>query len=238
MKERYNGRLFSVLGDSISTLAGYSKPADMAYYTWEIKQRADISAPEETWWGEVIDALGAELLVNNSIYGSTTVRMRGCEYPSYGFAAERIEALSDGKRTPDVVMVYMGTNDWGGGVKPVPESDSDALDTSVFSVAYACILDGIREAYPGAEIWCLTLPITACGSNPAFDFPYRYRGRHIEEYCDVIRAAADERGCLVIDLYRSGKRPDTLDGFHPNRAGMRTIAETVLESLAKNRGIG
>lgn len=236
MHDKYTGKLFSVLGDSISTLAGYSEPCDMAYYTWEIKQRAGISAPEQTWWGEVIDTLGAELLVNDSIYGSTAVRLRGCEYPSYGFAAERIAALSDGERTPDVVMVYMGTNDWGGGVKPVPEDDSDALDTSVFSVAYARMLDGIRAAYPGAEIWCLTLPLTECSGNPDFAFPYRYHGRHIEEYCDAIRAVALACGCRVIDLYRSGRRPDTLDGFHPNRAGMHTIAEAVLDSIAASQG--
>ena len=67
----YQNKLFSVLGDSISTLWGYSVPDYAAYYDLSNALAADILSKADTWWGDVIEYLGAELLVNNSFGGST-----------------------------------------------------------------------------------------------------------------------------------------------------------------------
>lgn len=228
MKEKYNKRKFSVLGDSISTLDGYSVPGDAAFYEGENRLIANVFLPEDTWWGRVIDALGGQLLVNNSISGSMVTRHRDCMTASYSSSDERTSSLGVDGCKPDVIMIFMGTNDWGWGVKPKPENDSESNDISIFSVAYLSMLNKLRANYPESEIWCCTLPVSTCKRREGFAFPYRYGTRHIDEYCEVIRDCAQKTGSRLIDLYRFGTPYDTIDGFHPNSDGMITLAEAVL----------
>ena len=187
--------------------------------------------PSDTWWGRVIEHLGGELLVNNSISGSTVSKSPQFEIPSYSCSDERTSALSVDGQSPDVIMIFMGENDWGRGVRLAPRDEYEADDKSIFSVAYCTMLEKLRKNYPQAELWCFTLPLGTCKSRADFVFPYRYAGRHIEEYCDAIRAAAEEYGCRVIDLYRFSQPYDTIDGFHPNKDGMKTLADAVIGSL-------
>ena len=227
----YRGKLFSILGDSISTLSGYSIPYDAAYYRGDRCDDADIHTPPDTWWGRVIDHLGGELLVNNSISGSLASKHPDCMTESYGCSDERTSSLGAGDISPDVIMVALGANDRGWGMKPTPETDAERDDISVFSVAYSLMLEKLRRAYPQSEIWCLTIPVGCKKSDPSVGFPLRLLGRHISEYCEVIRTAASEQGCRVVDLYKSPEPYDTLDTLHPNRDGMMTIADAVIAAI-------
>lgn len=229
MEKRYENKLFSLLGDSISTLAGYSEPGDAAYYEGIRKLEAEVYTPEDTWWGQVIEALGGELLVNNSFSGSTVCKHPDFTYPSYACSDERTSALCQDGRTPDVIMVFMGTNDRGLCFPPAPTQDWQQDDLGVFSVAYSKMVEKLRRNYPKAEIWCLTLPVSRRSNKPDFVFQYTYRRWHIEEYCEVIRACCAKYGCRVIDLYRVAQPHDTVDGLHPNVDGMRTLAQAVLD---------
>ena len=71
MKSDYKEKKFSILGDSISTLQGYSEPDYAAFYDTAHKLKSGVLTPSDTWWGIVIERLDGELLVNNSISGST-----------------------------------------------------------------------------------------------------------------------------------------------------------------------
>lgn len=230
-KNEYKNKLFSILGDSISTLDGYSKPREAAFYAEMLKVRSDVFYPEHTWWGQVIDRLGGELLVNNSFSGSMVCKHKSCMIPSYGCSDERTSDLSLDGKTPDVIMVYMGTNDWGCGVRLLPESEQDGEDLSIFSVSYEKMLEKIEKNYPEAEIWCFTLAVSTREGVLGFEFPYLYGGIHIERYCDIIRSLAEKHGCRLIDLYASNTPYDTIDGFHPNAEGMKTLAEAVIEQI-------
>ncbi len=230
-QDRYQNKLFSVLGDSISTLAGYSEPGDAAYYDGMRKFEANVFLPEDTWWGQVVKRVGGEILVNNSISGSMVCKHRRCEVPSYGCSDERTSALGQNGLTPDVIMIFMGTNDWGGSMKPTPSVKAHETDLAIFSVAYQRMLDNLHRNYPEAELWCFTLAVSTCTSKEDFAFPYRYAGRHIEEYCAVIRSCAETYGCRVIDMYETAAPYDTIDGFHPNADGMKTLADAVISQL-------
>lgn len=144
-QDSYKNKLFSVFGDSISTLDGYSEPDDAVFYDGLRRLEANILSPDDTWWGQVIRQLGGELLVNNSFSGSMVTKHRNCMFPSYGCSDERTAALGRDGLLPDVIMVYMGTNDWGYGVKPTPETPSEEGDISVFSVAYKCMLEKLQK---------------------------------------------------------------------------------------------
>ena len=234
-RDKYKGKKFSILGDSISTFQGYSEPEDAAFYDISRKLESEIITPADTWWGQVIEYLGGELLVNNSISGSTVCRNPFYEVPSYACSKERTSSLAKGDVLPDVIMIYMGTNDWGRGTRIHCEELNDGAEESLelFSVAYRTMLKELKQNYPDAEIWCFTLPISCCTSREGFAFPYCYGGRHIDEYCQEIRCCASELGCRLIDI-RSYNRPyDTIDGFHPNAEGMKTIANSVIGGIEK-----
>ena len=228
--ERYKGKLFSLLGDSISTFDGCHPPECGVFYDWNHQREAGIYAPGDTWWGLVLEGLQAHLLVNHSWSGSLVCRQTQCEVESYGCSDGRIAGLSVGQVQPDVVMIFMGLNDFGWAMPPVAEQPGDLC---VFSVAYDTMLEKLRARCPAAEIWCFTLPRSTWRSQPDFAAPVIRGGWHLEQYCDVIRACARHWDCKLIDLAAAGVMYDTIDGLHPNREGMQTIAAAVLAEVEK-----
>ena len=65
IRSQSEGCLFSILGDSISTLAGYTTPDGAAFYEGDKRHKAGIFTPEDTWWGQVVAAMGGRVLVNH-----------------------------------------------------------------------------------------------------------------------------------------------------------------------------
>lgn len=233
IKDRYKNKYFSILGDSISTLEGYSEPYEFAFYNLEKKFEADVFSEIDTWWGKVIDALGGKLLKNNSISGSTVVWSRGYDLPNYGCSDERTQSLKSGDISPDVIIVYMGTNDWGRGVTVTHEKqgDTEEKDLTVFSDAYGVMLEKLRGNYLSAEIWCVSLGVSRWTGNDSFKFPFYKNGKHILEYCNAIKSCVNQLGGRFLDIYHSEEDYDTIDGYHPNASGMQTIANSILNQL-------
>ena len=232
MLNEYKGKYFSILGDSISTFEGISVPKESAHYDMPKKLEANILTVSDTWWGQVADSLEMQLLVNNSISGSTVTWHPLYEYDSYGCSDKRTSTLDKEGVSPDVVMVWLGTNDFGNAIKVEPTTNDDKGNLSIFSIAYEKMLEKLKKNYPNAEIWCFTLATSFCSKRSDFDFPYFRCGYHVKEYCQAIKNCAKEYGCKVIELFENSKPYDTIDGFHPNSEGMKTIAEMVLSNLA------
>jgi len=230
-KSLYENKYFSVLGDSISTLYGYTEPKEAVFYDNTMKFIADVFTPSDTWWGMVIEALGGKILVNNSISGSMVIKAPDCEIESYGCSDERTSALSRGTVSPDVIMLFMGMNDFGYGVPLKPDYPEEEGSLAIFSEAYRIMLGKLKKNYENAEIWCFTLPVSFCSSHEQFVFPVRRCGKHIDEFCEIIRNLCAEYDCKLIDLYRVGTPHDTVDGFHPNLSGMRTVADAVISQI-------
>lgn len=227
----YQNKYFSILGDSISTLAGYNPPECAVFYDWQNKYLSGIYAPEDTWWGKVIDALGGKLLMNNSYSGSLVCKHPDCEIESYGCSDTRTGGLGIGNQSPDVVMILLGLNDFGCGMPIAPADGANEL--SAFSTAYDAMLAKIRKHYPQAEIWCLTLPRSCWSKNPAFEAPACRSGGHIRDYCRAIRTCAEKASCRVVDIFCPDDPYDTIDGYHPTAEGMQTIADAVLRAIGR-----
>ncbi len=227
--KKYQGKFFSILGDSISTFEGLSTPKYAEYYDVEKKILSEVTTYQDTWWGQVIQALGGKLLVNDSISGSTVTYHVNYTYDSYGCSEGRANALALSGISPDVIMIYIGTNDWGRGVA-VTGISKDEKNLRVFSNAYQKMIDNLKERYKDAEIWCFTLSKSIWSKNEHFVFRENYSGYRIEDYCKAIEKIAEKNGCVLIDLL-SGEPYDTIDGYHPNKAGMKTIAKNVLKNI-------
>lgn len=250
-KNKYFGKQFSILGDSISTLEGYNPKGYNLFYTEDACERSGVKDMNDTWWGKVIDYFGAELLVNNSWSGSRVTKLlqRDTLFPS-GCSDERTSGLHIGSVMPDVIIVYLGTNDWFYGAQVEEErkgfhDDKSGVfvdgyiqgDETVFSVAYTRMLDSLKRNYPSAEIFCCTLNETYMASKPTFEFPHSHGGIHIDLYNNVIRRLAVLKGCALIDLNDAHLPYDAVDGSHPTERGMRTLASLMLHSLCDREGL-
>lgn len=228
---KYFGKQFSILGDSISTLTGYNPKGYKVFYDGENCEKSGVRDMKDTWWGKVIDFFGGELLVNNSWSGSRVTRISNgnAKFPS-GCSDERTSNLHINNVTPDVIIVYLGFNDWANGVN-IYSDEIHVLDVffdDCFSEAYEMMINKLKGNYPKAEIWCCTLNTTYMSSNKSFNFPYKHSGIHIEEYNTKIKDIAEDYDCKVIDLYAHHLPCDTINGSHPNMNGMNTLATLVV----------
>lgn len=232
----YKGKHFSILGDSISTLAGYHPSGYPVFYCGENCINTGVNEMYDTWWGKVIGFYGGELLVNNAWSGSCVTKLPDHDdlFPS-GCSDERTSCLHNDKGKPDVIIVYLGTNDWANGVMihyVEGIGNNRIVKESSFDCAYRIMIEKLKRNYPHTEIWCCTLCPSKISSKGSFKFPYEYGGIHIERYNEIIRAAASDYHCKLIDLYSYHMPYDTMDGSHPNVNGMDTLASMMIIAMA------
>lgn len=233
MNNNYFGKQFSILGDSISTLDGFNPKGYKIFYTDDNCVKSGVAAAKDTWWDKVIGFFGGELLVNNSWSGSRVTKLKDKDqlFPS-GCSDERTAALHINDVKPDVILVYLGTNDWAFGSKTGNETRVlDEDNNELFDEAYDNMLKKIMTNYPKSEVWCCTLCETYISKRPDFKFPHQYAGIHIEEYNEIIRDVVRRNDCRLIDLYDYKVAYDSIDGSHPTNAGMNTIATMVIRSM-------
>lgn len=219
-------RSFSVLGDSVSTLFGYSQPAGAVFYNAYRRYETGVYELSDTWWGQVIDALGGRLLINDSFSGSMVCSLSHDSSEACGCGDRRTSALGTDESAPDIILIFMGLNDRGRGVRLRPLDEGQRGDESIFSEAYRMMLKKLQAHYPCAELWCLTLPLADHdGYAPSVTAKSRS-----DAYSGVIAECATACGCRLIDI-RDMELYSSCDGLHPNAVGMHMIAQAVLKAL-------
>lgn len=232
---KYSGKQFSVLGDSISTLDGYNPDGYNVFFSGDICEKSKVVRKSDTWWGQVINYVGGELLINNAWSGSCVTKMpdRDSLFPS-ACSDERTSRIHMECVKPDVIMIYLGINDWAKGLgmpgKGYRGRKSEE-GTIPFETAYQIMIQKLKMNYPDAEIWCCTLCPTFMSTDTSFVFPAMFGGIHIEEYNQVIRDTARREECRLLDLYLYRTPYDTIDGTHPNDSGMKTLATLVIREV-------
>ena len=229
----------SIFGDSISTYTGYI-PEECSIFYPENGGLTDVS---QTWWMKFLEDTGMELCSNDSSSGSTCVGdSLSVDNPRYGCSDYRVSLLvGEMGKTPDIIIVYMGTNDV---LESVPIGDNDGTKLveegliEYFSDAYSLMLDKIASAYPAAQIYCCSLlPIGTWGTaeQPIVTNTHG-RGLTSEDYSARIRVIAHNKGIPVIDLRYCGIEIDNLpemtsDGVHPISDGMELIERAMLDGI-------
>ena len=204
----------SVLGDSISTFDGISPPGGV-YYGPSFGDITGVRTPEDTWWMQVIRAMGGTFLANNSWSGST-VSMVG-SLPACTLS--RIKKLAVDGVEPDHILIFAGLNDVAFFAEP-----------AAFAADYGLMLQRIKETYPQAQVTCSTL-ITGYLK----DTPFTHQLGHIREkylpYNQAILETAAAHGYQTADIAAFNERFASMDGFHPNREGMAQLADFWLKSV-------
>ena len=221
--------LVSVLGDSISTYEGYNPEGYSVYYDKQNQQRNQIRSVYDTWWAKVNQSLHAFLCVNNSYSGS---KVSGDSFPA-GECEARLRNLRTEKYTPDLILIYLGFNDFGTGIKVRPEKRlfHTAQDSHCFETAYDTMIKTIKSYYPDTRIVCGTLMRTRIKDKDDWLFPEFFAGVGLEEYNDAIRRVVRKHRCYLADISSSEERYETIDGSHPTVRGHYTIAHAWIRAL-------
>lgn len=231
----YNGKTLSILGDSISTYAGYIPSGNANFYTGS---NCGVSSVNDTWWMKLINAFGMTLNTNNSWSGSrvTTTNDSG----SAG-CMTRCQSLGT---NPDVIIVYMGINDFNNEVAlgTYDGNGEFPVATTTFREAYAIMLDKIMTAYPTSEVWCATLP--SCERNGTTGVP-EINGNNVllDDFNKAIRNLAQVFGAKVLDhaqcgltyqnmnIYMGDWASSSSSGLHPNASGHSLIANNDIRQM-------
>ena len=223
----------SVLGDSISSYNGYTNnpeynselPKNIMYYKSSM-DKSDLESVNDTYWMLTAEALGLEICVPNGCGASRVTDTVKETYPDAVIPSgpERANALhrdGDEKMYPDIIFIFLGTNDIG-----------NAISLEKFEKSYVGLLQSIKENYKDASLYVGTIP--PMKHNKPYD------QETLDAYNEVIRRAAFDFNAGVADFAREcgitleNFRETTADGLHPNRLGMKKLSECLISTIGKD----
>jgi len=242
------GKTISIMGDSISTFDGVSNNpeinATLAPNAIYYKKGYYGFTLEDMWWYQAAELSGAEILVNNSWSGSTTFLPQKGE-GSQGYRDRSVNLHDNSGREPDIVAIYLGTNDFNtaSGAYGNPNAiqydklvaaDGSYKDPESFCEAYALMLARIKHRYPDAEIFCFTILDRK---------DLKGNTDRITYFNGFIKTIAKNSGAHVVDLFSdSGMSGSDLsysahivdDYLHPSTGGMDAITHCFLSAIYEN----
>lgn len=225
-------RFVSIVGDSISTYAGFHPAGYAVFYDRQMQIKHGLSNVYDTWWAKVNQALHAYICVNNSYSGS---KVTGYDFPSAS-SASRTGALHTRDYVPDIILIYIGFNDFGSGI-PIhskgPRKDS-TKNMGFFEDAYSKMLSDVKRNYPNAMIICATLMRTYISGNDQWTFPEHFAGTEFEAYNQAIRHVCQKEHCILADIGAMGMYYETLDGSHPTNKGHITLSHAWIHCLSQS----
>ena len=223
--------MVSILGDSISTFEDINPKGDSVFYDSDMQQRNGLNSVYDTWWAKVNQSLRAYLCVNNSYSGS---QVTGSEFPSAS-SVWRTSSLHNSRYCPDLILLYIGYNDFARGIKISPQNSEDMIDSdsSYFTEDYSKMIERIRYNYPRAIIVCGTLMRTFVKGHEHWLFPETYGGIPFEDYNNAIRDVCKKQNCYLADIGALDMRCETLDGSHPTDKGHLTLHSAWIHCLHK-----
>lgn len=221
----------SIIGDSISTYAGFVPEGHAVFYDYSMQQKNGMDSVYDTWWAKVNQALHAYLCVNNSYSGS---KVTGDVFPAAS-SDTRTSMLHTATCSPDLILIYIGFNDFGNGVPIKADRIQNWFrkDPACFRDAYSMMLSKIKRNYPNAKIVCGTLARTAIVDNKEWCFPECFGGVRFEDYNCAIRQVCIKEGCYLADIGALQFRYETLDGTHPTRNGHISLFHAWMHCLSE-----
>ena len=248
VNERYHGlkyKKISLLGDSITTFQGWIPSGYAVFYP-----KNYLNDVEQTWWKQLINVTGMELVKNCAWSGSKiTGNAASTTSAAAGCSDKRIADLADGDKVPDIIIILISINDfrddtplgtWDGSILP-----SNTSSVGTISEAYALMVSKILKTYPHAEVFCGTVletPGNSYDSNGSNQFPTDFGTpgqdgyTRVHDYNETIRKVARAFGVNVLEMHQCGINYFNGsyylgDGLHPNAAGAKLMARKALSEL-------
>lgn len=199
----------SILGDSYSTFEGFIEPAsnEMWYFSSFDDGRTDVTDVRQTWWWQFIKENGLRLEQNNS-YSGATISYLG--YNQANYQPRSFITRANNLGTPDILLVFGGTNDSWAGV-PVGEykwEPANDMELYTFRPAVCRLARELTLRYPNVDIYFII------------------NSELREEIVESIKTACERYQIAVIELHDIDKK-----NGHPSIEGMRSIAEQVATAV-------
>ena len=194
----------SILGDSYSTIEGYTTPLENEQWYFKTKRDCtDVEKVEQTWWWILCEEYGLQLDINNS-YSGSTISFSGYYGRDYKDRSFITRAPNIGN--PDIILVFGATNDdWAGAPLGTLKYDGwTDEDLYSFRPAMTYLANCLNESHPKASIYFI---VNDCLKS---------------EITETIREVCKHYGITVIELQNIAKK-----NSHPTITGMRQIAEQV-----------
>ena len=273
----------SVLGDSITAFKDYSNgvaagtanstlaggrvwfPMTEREYDSEGnyigKGTGEITEAEHIWVYQAAEKLGAKILVNNSWSGSA---VHFWQYGAPGMYKDRVVQLHDNTGTnngqePDIIVVYMGTNDFKytetvNGTYALLENDTyyQSVLGSFADVKFGALITDNRDgtftyAEPANAMEAYAISFHKMQQRyPNSEIyvmtllPFRAGIHQPTEFNEDLRQMANHFGLHVVDIEDTGIEADETnfkylmeDWLHPNLKGMEVLANA-FESAVRN----
>ncbi len=227
-----------IFGDSYSTFEGYLNDPRFYYYAEKPVAQTDLTKVEQTWWGQVLSNTNSNLVMNNSVSGSTICGT------TYGLAdapqdtfVERMDALiSNGyfeRNRVDTFLIFGGTNDsWG--MSPLGEakySGWTATDKTQVLPSICYMVAKAMEVAPNAQIIVILNTFENLNDSliPAFKpTPCDYQTPII----NAVKGFAEFGTKVhVVALNDHENNNINLMGLHPTVSGANAIADQVLNIM-------
>ena len=237
----YANKKLSILADSISTFEGYNNDVNTnttignnrVYYGGvDHSGSTYITDVNKTWWKMLVDELSMSICVNNSWSGSLVL---DANKDACGYGKRSANLHNDITNTyPDVIFIYLGTNDANRLELEIGEYDKEEIDKFInsnkeptnFAQAYALMLNNVKQNYKKAKIFAFAL------------LPFRWISKESDDkYYDLMKKLINHFNLYIVDLHKDCNVELTLEYFaeggfvHPNEKGMIAIKECVKNTL-------
>ena len=201
----------SILGDSYSTFEGFIPKGNAVWYTRHTKaDRTDVGDVKQTWWWQLIDK-GGFVLGKNDSYSGATISYQGYNGDDY---ADRsfITRVAD-LGSPDVLLIFGGTNDSWAGVEVGEYNYSSYMlgeELYKFRPAMSRLLQDAINHYPGTSIYVII------------------NSELRDDITDSMKEICNHYSVSYILLHDIAKTAG-----HPSQEGMKAIADQVLEAIGR-----
>lgn len=201
----------SILGDSYSTFEGFIPKGNAVWYTRHTKaDRTDVGDVKQTWWWQLIDK-GGFVLGKNDSYSGATISYQGYNGDDY---ADRsfITRVAD-LGSPDVLLIFGGTNDSWAGVEVGEYNYSSYMlgeELYKFRPAMSRLLQDAINHYPGTSIYVII------------------NSELRDDITDSMKEICNHYSVPYILLHDIAKTAG-----HPSQEGMKAIADQVLEAIGR-----
>ena len=243
----FKGKWISILGDDISSYRGYTMvdtfdPGDAVYPS------SDVTSVDKTWWHLLLTKLGAKLCVNDSWKNRDLCSDDPENETNTNDGMGRLERKEgniyielDGTKTeakeplfPDVVIVFLGNNDYNYGKPALGTIDNDTEKILGTDFYHSCLnlFRVLCTCYPSAQIYVLD---GVYSNSYGFLMPNN-RGCLQTQYTEAVHEAVKRVGvhliktsCLGINDCNYYKYLD--NNIHPNAKMMEMIANTCYNSM-------
>ena len=247
--QKFVGKKFAIIGDSISTfqgwlpsdISGYDGTSYVTYYP-----SGNVNNPSKTWWFQMMQLLGLSVggdTINVCAWSGSYVTgdSTSITNAAAGCSTRRITDLAIRGWNPDIVIIFISCNDFAYdrplGTWDVNSAIVDEGNITEMRAAYALMINKIHVAYPNARVFCCT-NLDDYKRDKTAGYPSNNNnGVTTYTWNQSIKQIADAMACDVIDMHACGLNYSNFQQFavdagtHPNAAGMSMMAQKAASEL-------